>query len=144
MARKFFYVCAGLFLLALSYQLGVRSATAQSGSLVVAGDIDRDHEGGIAAVVGRTLYCGTVRPPLTMVNTLPPVPGTAPIVAVYGPDPTVILGNGDVYFGDGSGWTLQGNFLSGSPTPALRESWGQLKSRYAPKSAPVLQTPTDK
>ena len=30
MAKKFFYVCAGLFLLALTYHLGARSATAQS------------------------------------------------------------------------------------------------------------------
>ena len=31
-ARAFFYVCAGLFLLALSYHLGARSAGAQQGS----------------------------------------------------------------------------------------------------------------
>ena len=30
MARKFFYVCAGLFLLALSYHLGAGTATAQA------------------------------------------------------------------------------------------------------------------
>src|SRR5262245_5037079 len=30
MARKFFYVCAGLFLLAMSYQMGVREARAQA------------------------------------------------------------------------------------------------------------------
>lgn len=32
MAMKFFYVCAGLFLLAASFQLGVRSAGAQAPS----------------------------------------------------------------------------------------------------------------
>ena len=36
-ARAFFFVCAGLFLLALSYHLGARSATAQvPGNPVVA------------------------------------------------------------------------------------------------------------
>ena len=36
-ARSFFYVCAGLFLLALSYHLGARSAAAQApGNPVVA------------------------------------------------------------------------------------------------------------
>ena len=30
MAKRFFYVCAGLFLLALSYHLGANSATAQA------------------------------------------------------------------------------------------------------------------
>jgi len=32
MAKRFFYVCAGLFLLALSYHLGARSASAQAPS----------------------------------------------------------------------------------------------------------------
>jgi hypothetical protein len=37
MARKFFYVCAGLFLLTLTYHLGARSATAQApGNPIVA------------------------------------------------------------------------------------------------------------
>jgi len=37
MARKFFYICAGMFLLVLSYHLGASTATAQgSGSPVVA------------------------------------------------------------------------------------------------------------
>lgn len=31
MARKFFYVCAGLFMLSLSYHLGARAAVAQVG-----------------------------------------------------------------------------------------------------------------
>jgi hypothetical protein len=133
MARKFFYVCAGLFLLALSYQLGVRSATAQPGNLISVGDIDRNHVGGIAGVVGRTLHrAGGMAP-----DALPPIPGTDPIVANYGPDPIALLANGDWYIGDGNGWTLQGNILSGSPTPALQESWGQLKSRYAPKGGTV-------
>ena len=36
-ARAFFYVCAGVFLLALSYHLGARNATAQApGNPVVA------------------------------------------------------------------------------------------------------------
>lgn len=37
MAKRFFYVCAGLFLLALSYHLGARSATAQAPSNSVVG-----------------------------------------------------------------------------------------------------------
>jgi len=34
MAKKFFFVCAGLFLLALAYQLGATQAVAQVGSQV--------------------------------------------------------------------------------------------------------------
>ena len=36
MAKKFFYVCAGIFLLALSYHLGARNAGAQAGGNPVA------------------------------------------------------------------------------------------------------------
>lgn len=40
MAQKFFYVCAGVFLLALTYHLGARSASAQApGNAVVAGTV---------------------------------------------------------------------------------------------------------
>ena len=35
MAKRFFYVCAGLCLLALSYHLGARNAGAQAGATVV-------------------------------------------------------------------------------------------------------------
>ena len=60
----------------------------------------------------------------------------------------VVTANGDIYRGDGAGsaetWTHFSNVFSGGPTPALHESWGQLKSRYAPQSAPVLQAPTNK
>ena len=34
MAKKFFYVCAGIFLLILSYQLGATNAEGQAGSSV--------------------------------------------------------------------------------------------------------------
>ena len=36
MARKFFYVCAGLFLLSLAYHFGASNATAQAPSSSVA------------------------------------------------------------------------------------------------------------
>ena len=37
MAKKFFYVCAGLLMLALTYHLGAQSAGAQAASLRVLG-----------------------------------------------------------------------------------------------------------
>ena len=40
-----------------------------------------------------------------------------------------MLESGDVYY-YGNGWTHIGNLLTGPPTPALQESWGQLKSLY--------------
>jgi hypothetical protein len=110
-ARKFFYVCAGLFLLALSYHLGASTAGAQSGS---------------------------------------PVAG----VAFSGDGIVLVTPSGDTFFHHFGGGNLQagydavfvnlGNFWSGAPTPALRESWGSLKARYAPSHAPTSQTPTNR
>lgn len=91
MARRFFYIAAGMFLLALSYHLGAGTATAQPpGNPVV----------GIAA-------------------------GASGFIAV--------TANGDTYqFGNGGPnvWHGTGNVFGGSPTPAVRESWGQVKARY--------------
>ena len=33
MAKRFFYICAGIFLLALAYHLGAQNATAQSAAV---------------------------------------------------------------------------------------------------------------
>jgi hypothetical protein len=98
MARKFFYVCAGMFLLALSYHFGAETAGAQ-------------------------------------------VPNN-PVVASLASS-MVVTANGDVYHAvdtNGTGpWSLVSNVFS-SPTPALHESWGQVKARY--RSTPgVTVTP---
>jgi hypothetical protein len=93
-ARAFFYVAAGVFLLALSYHLGARSAGAQVGSSVV----------GVSSNPAASTYWWVMTP------------------------------NGEIYMrsavGGGLGpLTLIGNFWDG-PTPAHRESFGALKSRY--------------
>jgi hypothetical protein len=46
--------------------------------------------------------------------------------------PLVLTANGDVYRSTdaGSTWSLVGNVAGGAPTPALHESWGQVKARY--------------
>src|SRR5262249_586192 len=58
-----------------------------------------------------------------------------------------VTANGDTYEmipSNGTfAWTLVSNVFGG-PTPALHESWGQLKSRYAPSHAPTSSTPTDR
>jgi hypothetical protein len=58
----------------------------------------------------------------------------------------IVTANGDVYTPSGSlnTWHLASNIFSGGPTPALQETWGQLKSRFAPKSTPAPTTPTDR
>jgi hypothetical protein len=59
---------------------------------------------------------------------------------------TVMTANGDLYgtTNGGASWTLVSNVFSGGPTPTSQQSWGQLKARYAPKSAPTSQPPTDR
>jgi len=129
-ARSFFSICAGIFLLALAYHLGARSATAQASSSVEA--VNLETYGSISyytCVVGRTFY---FTPSLPAIYTVAlPVPGTSPIVAtsidqVY---LTAILASGDVYQWDGSAWVLRVNLI-GSPTPATQETWGELKAKY--------------
>jgi len=103
MARKFFYVCAGMLMLALSYHLGASTAIAQAPA--------------------------------------------NPVVAAFGNSGAVVTANGDVYVGGGgsaNGWTnwvLASNVFSGGPVPAQRETWGQLKSRFAPNpGTPTSET----
>jgi hypothetical protein len=96
MARKFFYICAGMLMLALSYHFGASTATAQAPSNPI-----------VAADVGRAFTA-----------------------------------NGDVYAdGGGSGvYTRIGNVFGSGPTPALHQTWGQVKARY--QSTPgMLATP---
>ena len=91
-AKRFFYVCAGVFLLALTYHLGAQNATAQApGNPVV----------GVAATT--FVNCGFM----------------------------AVTSSGDTYFTDncGQSWNLVSNVFGG-PTPAARESFGALKSRY--------------
>jgi len=49
MARKFFYVCAGILMLALSFHLGATSATAQFGTPVT-GVISTSGGGGLVVM----------------------------------------------------------------------------------------------
>ena len=127
-ARTFFYVCAGLFLLVLSYHLGARNATAQSGALEGAA-IDAGAAGPmVSAVVNRTFltFYGS-GPPGSVAE---PIPGTSPIIATSAANGSlVLLENGDVYSPASGSWELRGNILAGM-TPATVDSWGAMKSRY--------------
>ena len=126
MARKFFYVCAGIFLLALAYHLGAQSARAQGQVL------EGPSASAFTASINRVLWYVTSdgTHPVT-----PPIPGTSPVVATDGGPNTgqVVLANGDCYWkpANGTDWVLYGNLLAGSgPTPAKQGSWGQLKAKY--------------
>jgi len=121
-AKKFFYVCAGIFMLASAYCLGASTARGQSGSFFECVGVD----GEAWAVFGRRLYqmsgAGLDQHRATI------IPGTSPVVAC-GVD-RVVLQSGEVYAWDGNAsWVLLGTF-PGGPTPAKQESFGGIKARY--------------
>jgi hypothetical protein len=128
-AKRFFYICAGLLCLALAYHLGARSALG-SGAGIVDGahvDCDRGPNGTVfvTGVVGRNVYWNGEP------AALPAIPGTERIVATCGGGDffTVVLENGDIYRGLGGQWTYLGNIVA-KATPATQGTWGEIKSKY--------------
>ena len=124
MARKFFYVCAGMLMLALSYHLGATTATAQAaGSLECA-----SYSGNAAwAVAGHHLYYLSNSAPREFVD-YGPLPNATRAVAC-GPL-GVVLEDGSVWQSSFGEWVQFGQFPLGGPVPAQQQSWGQLKARY--------------
>jgi hypothetical protein len=141
MAKRFFFVCAGILCLMVAYHLGARTAGAQStGSNVIGamGCAPGSITPTIALMVDRVEYRATVDGSgnVQILPPLPPLPGTSPVLAL---DASccgfALLENGDVWAGGGGGppspWSYRGNVLAASgPTPAQRESFGSLKVRY--------------
>jgi hypothetical protein len=134
-ARAFFFVCAGIFLLALAYHLGAQNATAQTPPGADCVSVDA-YTG--SAVINRELWWGGpgLEPQKRLGGT---VPGTARAVAC---SPTgVLLENGELWANTDLAWEFVGRFPFSGTTPATQQTWGQLKSRYHP-SAPAA--PQDK
>jgi hypothetical protein len=135
MARKFFFICAGLLCLAVALKLGATVAVAQTATL----DVAEAELGLYAGTIGRTVYLATQTDPggpLDFYRSFS-VPGSSRILAVHvGGNSTypvtAVLENGDVYVATnfGSSWNLAGNIIGGGPTPARVTTWGSLKSRY--------------
>jgi hypothetical protein len=102
MFKKLFYASASILMLAIAYHLGAGTAKGQVGSMVS----------------GFTAHSVSTNP-------AGPVGGTF----------AVMTPNGDIYVhemyaGSGSyGLEYVGNFWT-APTPAARQTWGQLKSDY--------------
>jgi len=159
MGRKFISVCAGMFLLALSYHFGANTAGAQSAGFASPTEV---------AVLSGVLRNGETIPlptyadgttalesecHWTVSNTAFGAGDTwcfaadaanAPPIG-FGLDPYEIKAYVTAHPGRvmnaghaGGGGTYDGNYMiiatraSAGPTPAQQQSWGQLKSRYAP------------
>jgi hypothetical protein len=133
-AKAFLFICAGIFLLALAYHLGARSAGAQAPGGVECATVSWEGSSMQYAVINRYLYrrdsngvalCAT-----------DPIPGGSRAVGCGGNgNPVVILEDGSVYWwanqcGLPGVWLLGGQFPTGA-TPAQSISIGQLKAKYA-------------
>lgn len=131
MAKRFFYVCAGLFLLALSYHLGAHNVTAQS-SAIQGGMVGFESQG-FSGASGRLVHVMNSGGAAGRIGA--PVPGDAAIIAtsfrgdVENPQGFVLLENEDAYLSSGAAWLFVGNLFD-APTASRSESWGKVKDRY--------------
>jgi len=134
MAKKFFFVCAGLFLLAGAYAMGARNAGAFGGGQVVVGSFDPDTDAlGIdqGGQMWMLSHNGAHMGPITL-----PKPGT--VVAATGAnvgnatfDADVLYADGDAFHYDRTAWRYVGNVFVGSgPIPNAEQTLGGIKARY--------------
>ncbi len=133
-ARSFFFVSCGIFLLALSYHLGARSAGAQSAGWLEGAD---SAGGNYTASINRVVWM-VASDGLHSIAT--PIPGTSSVlntcggISGAGPTALVILADGSCYYwpSGGTTWVLYGSFAGvGNPVPAQSISIGALKAKYA-------------
>ena len=114
MAHKFFLICAGMCLLALSFHFGFTTASAQAGSQIVG----VTNEGGGSLVVitsnGDVFYeqttTGNYQSGVLLPSTL----------------------------------RRLGNYWAGGPIPALHQSWGEVKARYRGDPVSTTPSATDR
>ena len=137
MAKKFFYVCGGLLMLALAYHVGATDGEAQGGGALDAAFISAC--GDVSAVSGRTImFSGGSTSYLPYVHPYP-VPGSAAVVSCAYAGCTsggfyAVLATGEIYLSAGDTrnpgpWTYIGSAL-GAPTAGRGATWGQVKARY--------------
>lgn len=140
MAKRFFYVCAGLLMLAIAYQLGVRAAGAQGGLELSVADIDPTYST-VGGIVDRTLvggYFGNGFYEPVFVSSQP-VPGTSPIVGVDSYVGRVVLANGDFYqwHSDPDGyWQLDASILDGLASAPNHPAPSRMNIRVSPNPSP--------
>ena len=152
-AQAFFYVAAGVFLLALSYHLGARSAGAQAGNPVCAGTAVLDGRQNWAVTSNGTVYEQTgndAGPGVWYSIRTIPVASRPVALSVFQPasgaDPTFLLLTED---GTAYHWvTWHGDYTTssvfGGPTPARQSTWGRVKSRYRGERGAAQPTTQDR
>jgi hypothetical protein len=153
-AKRLFYASGAVLLLAVAYQLGVTNAQGQSGGTLA--DVHDTGLGSYAVTPSGAVYFsfyGSISAPAPHWSLRGSISSSSPIMHI-GDAETDASGqvvvhafaeNGNFYVStdDGRTWSLHGNVF-GAATPALNESWGQLKSRYAPSRGSTSETPTNR
>jgi len=133
-ARAFFFVCAGLFVLMLTFQLGSQSAVAQGLGRFVVGSFDPDSDPVVIDSGGQMWMMGRANSPGVRVGPVPlPRPGnvleaTASVVGGTF-EAYVLYDDGDAYHFDRTSWRYLGNVAEGA-TAAGERSWGKVKADY--------------
>lgn len=133
MAKKFFYVCAGLLLLALAYSFGASRAVAQGAGNPFVGIVSAEsfvtvitRSGDVYLRQGDGAFQQSVH-----------VPGGSPVVSANNDGAAVniwvICEDGSVYRNSAyamltmnSAWTLTGS-IPGASTPTSTSTWGSVK-----------------
>ena len=141
-AKRMFYVSCSILALTIAYQLGVTSAHGQASGTIQ--DADDPGLGSYVVTSSGAVYSAlygsnlALTPRWTLKGT---IPTGSPVVRIQGAGTTAtgvdvvhaFDANGDFFVSADAGrtWARRGNVFGGT-TPALRETWGELKSRYAP------------
>ncbi len=134
LARRFFYVCAGLLCLALAFHFGQVAALAQVGATIEGASIESTQSPTFPRATACVNRFWTWMGENGILNpTSVPVPGSLRILATdpYG---TVVLENGDWLRFDGASWVLIGNLVGGA-TGTQSGTLGQLKAPYRTPAA---------
>ena len=137
-AKRFFYVCAGLLCLALAYHLGARSAGAQLGATIEGAGIDR---GTASVAVNRVVYRAGTSGGIGQMACGTPVPGTSPILATSAyQEVWAITADGKGYVDSGAcSWRLAADFGALGTVPVEGQSWGSVKARYRQGAGAAMQ-----
>lgn len=129
MARKFFYVSAGILMLTLSYNLGASRALAQSGHRLVHGEAWNpsgvDENGQLWAIQSNGSYAsGPIQPPRagTIIDVSIGIAGGSP-------SGTVLYDDGDIFRLDQGSWAHVTNVFAGA-TAATPTTLGRVKATY--------------
>ncbi len=130
-ARAFFFVCAGIFLLALAYHLGARSAHAQSDGTAWF-FVGPDGYGSAYIVTAAGDYWmhtpGLGWRPNVAGNLFGGAAGGRTVVSLQ--SRMLLTSTGEVWYGNAGGPWVNAGVPPFGPTVARQETFGGLKARY--------------